>query len=571
MTAAAHLILVAEDNPSDRMLLTALLRGQGYEVVAAADGEEALAQYEATDPSLVLLDVMMPGLDGKETARRIRRVARDRFVPIIFLTALEDPAELAACLEAGGIDFLTKPYQEVVLKAKLNVFLRMAEMQQLLRQQNDEIAGHNRRLLREQEVAKAVFDKIAHIGALDLPNIRFMLSPLAVFNGDVLLAARGPADNLLVLLGDFTGHGLAAGIGAMPLAQTFYSMAAKGFHLRDIARELNDKLHGVLPVGVFCCATLLDFDFNRNVMQCWNGGLPEGVLLHAAEGRMERLVSRHLPLGIRPSRQFDDRVDRYRIAAGDRVLLWSDGVFEALDASGEAFGEDRLLATLVEAEPERWFDEVRARVAKFIGDGERLDDLSLLEVRIVGSDELASLALPAPDTGTTAPQDWRLCLRLAPDSLRHLDPLPLLLHLLMEVPGLRPYSARLFTATSELYNNALEHGLLGLDSSVKDSPAGFSRYYETRERRLAQLDDGWVELQVSYAGDNRGGRLEIDVTDTGAGFDVGAWQQQAVTGGFAGRGIRLLERLGFSLDYSQNGSRAQAVFSWGLTPAMTDE
>ncbi|MDX9874477.1 MAG: response regulator, partial [Spongiibacteraceae bacterium] len=163
-------ILVVEDSRADRMLLTALLRRQGYSVIEAADGPAAIAQFEAARPDLVLLDVIMPGMDGIEVARVIGDAARRRFVPIIFLTALQEPAALARCLDAGGVDFLTKPYHDIILKAKLGVFLRMAEMQRQLQRQRDEIARHNERLLQEQEVAKVVYDKVAHHGDLDLPH-----------------------------------------------------------------------------------------------------------------------------------------------------------------------------------------------------------------------------------------------------------------------------------------------------------------------------------------------------------------------------------------------------------------
>ncbi len=564
-------ILVVEDSRADRMLLTALLRRQGYSVIEAADGPAAIAQFEAARPDLVLLDVIMPGMDGIEVARVICDAARRRFVPIIFLTALQEPAALARCLDAGGVDFLTKPYHDIILKAKLGVFLRMAEMQRQLQRQRDEIARHNERLLQEQEVAKVVYDKVAHHGDLDLPHIRYLQSPLALFNGDVLLAARGPTGNLLVLLGDFTGHGLAAAIGAMPLAQTFYAMAEKGFRLRDIIRELNLKLHAVLPPGVFCCATAIDFDSNESALHYWSGGLPEGVMYRVADGARLRLRSRHLPLGIRPPEQFDDRCERIVLTPGDRLLLWSDGILEAANAAGERYGEARLLALIGQEAPLSWFDALLRDVEAFAGTGDRGDDVSLLEITVPDPRELEPALVAAARGGSAEPQQWQLSFTLLPASLRSLNPLPLLLHILMEVPGLRPYSSRLFTALSELYANALEHGLLRLDSSLKSTGAGFSQYYAERDRRLAQLEEGSVVLQLAYEGDCRGGLLEVELQDSGAGFDAITTRHRitALAGStaYAGRGIRLLERLGFELTYFPPGNRVRLRFPWGEWPA----
>ncbi len=132
---------------------------------------------------------------------------------------------------AGGDDFLSKPYNSVILRAKITALERMRQLHVTMQEQRDEIAQYNARLLREQQAAKDIFDSVAHSGCLAARNIRHLISPLAVFNGDVVLAARNPAGSMYVLFGDFTGHGLTASIGAMPLAEIFYGMTQKGFLL----------------------------------------------------------------------------------------------------------------------------------------------------------------------------------------------------------------------------------------------------------------------------------------------------------------------------------------------------
>ena len=139
-------------------------------------------------------------------------------------------------------------------------------------------------------MAKAVFDKVTHSGCLDAPNIRYLQSPYAVFNGDLMLAAFKPSGGMHVLLGDFTGHGLPAAIGAMPLAEVFYGMTAKGYSLAEVLREINAKLKRILPVGVFCCATLLNISFQRQVVEVWSGGLPDGYLLRSDGERLPLVI-----------------------------------------------------------------------------------------------------------------------------------------------------------------------------------------------------------------------------------------------------------------------------------------
>lgn len=261
-------VLVAEDGAADRLLLAQIVRRQGHEVLTAENGEQAVALFAERRPQLVLLDALMPVMDGFEAARRIKALAGEALVPIIFLTSLNEEEGLVRCLEAGGDDFMAKPYSAVILAAKIRAMDRLRRLQATVLEQRDQITRHHHHLLNEQRVAKAVFDKVAHSGCLNAPNIRYLQSPYALFNGDLLLAAFTPSGDMHVLLGDFTGHGLPAAVGAMPLAEVFYGMTAKGYGLVETLREMNAKLKRILPVDMFCCALLLSLSFQRGRLSC---------------------------------------------------------------------------------------------------------------------------------------------------------------------------------------------------------------------------------------------------------------------------------------------------------------
>ena len=179
-------ILIADDNTSDRLLLKKIISKQGHTVIEAENGKLAIDSYVKEAPDIILMDVLMPELDGKEAAKEIKRLAGEDLIPIIFLTSLIDAQSLADCLESGD-DFLSKPYNHIILKAKIDAFVRMRTMHAILQKQRDTIVENNQHMLHEQHVAKAVFDNVAHSGCLNAANIKYMLSPLAVFNGDVLL------------------------------------------------------------------------------------------------------------------------------------------------------------------------------------------------------------------------------------------------------------------------------------------------------------------------------------------------------------------------------------------------
>lgn len=557
-------VLIADDNQTDRKLLSRLVRQQGGLVTEAADGEEAIAQFDAVKPDLVLMDVMMPVMDGRQAARAIKARAGEDFIPVIFLTSLTDAQSLADCLESGGDDFLSKPYNPIILRAKVRSFSRMRDMHRTLQHQRDTIASHNRHMLQEQRVAKAVFDNVAHAGCLSAPNIRYMLSPLSVFNGDVLLAARKPGGGLHVLLGDFTGHGLPAAIGAMPLAEIFYGMTAKGFALRDILREINLKLKHILPLGFFCCAAVADLNFERQTVSIWMGGVPDCYLLRH-DGSFEILKARHLPLGIINNDQFNDTLTDLPMTEGDRLFMWSDGIIEATDVAGEMFGEHRLHAIFARQDaPAGVFPAIQQALSEFLGAHAHSDDTTLLEVQMTAQDMTEDIGRRMHAGPAIGPTVWSMVYRLEADSLRRFDPKPLLMHIMMEVPGLRVMSGKLYVVMAELFSNALEHGVLQLSSDLKHSAQGFMQYYQQREQALQALQQGYVEIRMQHRGDGRQGTLTLEVEDSGAGFDYASRPQHTTVSGaaYSGRGIGLVQQICCELSYLGRGNVVRAVVAW---------
>ena len=555
-------ILLAEDGAADRKLLAALVARLGHQVITASNGQEAVALFSQERPQLVLMDALMPVMDGFEATRRIKAQAGDELVPVIFLTSMSEQDALARCLEAGGDDFIAKPYNPIILAAKIQAMDRLRRLQATVIQQRDLIARRNRQLLDEQRAAKTIFDKVAHSGCLDAANIRYRQSPRALFNGDVLLATRTPAGRLHVLLGDFTGHGLPAAIGALPMAEIFYEMAAKGYSGRDVLREINAKLKLILPPEMFCCAAMLDICLGDGELRVWNGGLPDGYLLRTGEAPVP-LDSTHLPLGVLDAHRFDDEFEVLQLMHGDRLLLLTDGLLESRNSASELFGEARLLAVLQACiDPACLFDEIQRALWSF--HGRLADDMSLVEVCATG--DVPALPVPAGfplGARPLRPMDWSARFELRPDSLRTANPLPLMLPLFLQVPALRQRTGRIYTILSELYSNALEHGVLGLDSALKTDAEGFARYYRLRDQRLSELQEGYVAIDLQFRAGSDGGVLYIGIHDSGDGFDVErALAEQPGDTGLRGRGLRLIEQLSDRFCWQSGGRALSVEFRW---------
>ena len=141
-------ILVVDDTPNNVTLLEDMLTARGYQVATATNGEEALARLAEEAPDLILLDVMMPGLDGFEVSERLRADGATRDIPVIFLTALDGTLDKVRAFSAGAVDYITKPFRSEELLARVRTHLALREARRSLEEQNarlrDEIEAHNR-------------------------------------------------------------------------------------------------------------------------------------------------------------------------------------------------------------------------------------------------------------------------------------------------------------------------------------------------------------------------------------------------------------------------------------------
>lgn len=368
-------ILVVDDDRSTRMLLRAYLGRSGHAIFEASNGREAVDAYLQHHPELILMDVNMPIMTGYEAAGIIKQQSGSRFVPIIFLTGLSDDESLARCVESGGDDFLVKPFNSVLLAAKIISMQRIRKLQEELEQY---------RLRTEQEIALThhVFDAlIKRADPRKVNGLGYWSKSAGHFSGDLLLHAITPGGKLYLMLADFTGHGFSAAIGALPVADVFFTMTGKDFGMREILVELNQKLHELLPVGHFCAAAFVSHDPETHVGEVFNGGLPP-LLLVGPDGRIEdRVASGNVALGILDAQDFTPRIRTIDNLERKTLVLYSDGLVDATNEQGESFGHQRLERVIETSGSSSPLESVREAVERFIGNDAPEDDISLVTLQ----------------------------------------------------------------------------------------------------------------------------------------------------------------------------------------------
>jgi CheY-like chemotaxis protein/anti-sigma regulatory factor (Ser/Thr protein kinase) len=551
-------VLVVDDERVNRLVLGHILREQ-FEVVEAEDGIQALSRLDGVD--LVLLDIHMPGMDGYEATRAIKGL-RTRFLPVVLMTADNDEVRLAAGLEAGADDFVTKPVSRTILLSKLDALLRVSELMRQLRDRNVELAYFRDKAQREFEVAKRVFDGIADRSAFGRCAVKPHTQPLETLNGDLLMAAPVSSSRLRLFIGDFTGHGLPAALGALPVSETFYTMTARDLPIDAVVRELNAKLHRLLPRSLFLSACMIDVDAAAGRISYWNGGIPAPLLLDSDRRVRARLDSRHLPLGILPSPELQAQTITIDVCPGDELFLFTDGLVETPNPQGDLYGHERLEALLARSRPGPDFAPAL------------LEDLQRFQAGAPALDDVTFLLLPTgralleafAGTGTRSidgPPSERLFgfdLRFGHEELREADPLGLSVSLLERSPLLAPDAAVLFTVLSELFSNAVEHGLLRLDSRMKEGAEGFAAFYRERARRLESLEDGWVRLALQVMSTADGREAWIRVEDSGPGFDPAELRADPRTSTApSGRGLSMLRALCSAVRFLDSGRTVEVV------------
>ncbi len=376
-------ILVVDDSPSVVALLRGFLVHEGYEVVVATNGLEALERYAEQPPDLVLMDVMMPELDGIETVRRMRAEhSADAWVPVIFLSALDTEDDAVRALEAGGDDFVGKPVNLSILRAKMRSMARIAALQKEQRLQATALRAARDEELAEQELAQALISNIVLREGVNDRAIEWTVLPSQRFSGDVVAAARAPDGALYALLADATGHGLTASVSLIPALQVFYGMAKKGLPVPELVTEMNARLKDLMPVGRYIAAVVIRLEPDGLSGVAWNGGMPALVLLDPDGGVCASLASNHLPLGIAGPAQFDPFPARFRGERGGLLAAFSDGVLEAEREDGEAFGPGAALDAIRGAGAGRRVAALCAALKAHIGSDSPPDDASALLVRL---------------------------------------------------------------------------------------------------------------------------------------------------------------------------------------------
>lgn len=557
-------ILIADDNPTNRAVLSALVVQMGHDPILAEDGRQAVDLFEAELPDMVLMDVMMPVEDGLMATARIKAMSIGRFTPIVIITALDGDDDLIKGMEAGADDYFTKPIKVQVVKAKIRSVAHTMEIQRQVENKTQELEKYYFAAENEKRITGHIMRRMTESSKLNDPALQYWLEPTEHCSGDLIAAARTPGGVLHLLLADGTGHGLAAALDVMPLPHIFYAMTAIAHPIGSIAAEMNSKIKSLLPADHFVAATLVAINPIEGVIEVWNGGNPPTWILGTEGNIAYTAESRHLPLGVLDSQGFDHTTDVVRYDADVQVMLFSDGLIDAGYDRQQPWGIDALADISGQCPPEERLERIKQGLYTHLEAAKPHDDISLVIVNTKRLKKALDITPHHSSHTATASSGWKLSLRLGANELKILDPLPFVMDLLRKMQISDSHLSSLFLITSELFTNALDHGILGLDSSLKDDPEGFDSYLQERGVRLMRLVEGAtleMEFENIPAEGNR--MLKIRMKDSGNGFDFDTKLRQFEEQNLLhGRGINLVQKIVQDLEYLGTGNEVVATYAF---------
>ena len=383
---AAASLLVVDDNEDNREILAARLAQLGYTNVAlATGGKEALERIDRSPVDLVLLDVMMPGVDGIMVLETLRAKQRLAQLPVIMVSAASEQESVVRCIELGAEDYLTKPVNATMLKARVGATLEKKRLRDDARVRMVEL-GHELAAARELQRGMVPLDHEIEGSPVAL---HFLLEPARELGGDLCDFLFSDNDTLWIGLGDVSGKGVAAAIFMARTWSVLRSIAGRAPRASsedsDPGRVLmiaNRELCKANEKSMFCSVFLARVQLRTGMLDFANAGHLPPYLLRAS-GTVEAISSMPvMPVGAMPETVYT--AGSIQLAPGDGLFIYSDGVTEATNTAGVQYGEAQLATDLQQGgrmHGRELLDGVLARVRAHCGDAPQTDDVTALMFR----------------------------------------------------------------------------------------------------------------------------------------------------------------------------------------------
>lgn len=543
-------VLIIEDDALFAEILQSFLEEKQCNTIIADTIASARQLLRASSFQFILLDNHLPDGDGISFIDVIKEELAIG-TPVVMITAEDNQITMSEAFERGADDFLMKPLSLDLLWQKVQRVSALYKKESMLAEQTSRLRALLDQNEQEERLARYVYEHMASTLIQDTRGIDPYLQSSSSFNGDVLISETSPNGNRVIFLADATGHGLAAAISILPLVTTIKAMIRKGLALAHIVHETNSKLCKELPDDKFVALIGLEISFNLKQFSIFNGGMPDLIALRH-DGEIESFSAKSMALGILESDEFEPIIATREIHPYKNLFFFSDGLIEQRNSEGEEYGMTRLLSVLSRYKNR---DSLVSLVVNYFTIFNKMreleDDLSLCDVQL---DTLVDNYLHSekPDElGKSGKVNASVT--LSGSLIATTDIVGCFDGLMRCVDIIGDLRQRAFTVFAELISNALDHGVLELDSSLKDDYAGFAEYLALKDERLTSVDDN-DEIVITFIYDPSKNEVTFGIKDSGAGYDMESTSEMQ-DGSLSGRGLSLIKKLCKTVEVSPPGNQ----------------
>jgi serine phosphatase RsbU (regulator of sigma subunit) len=367
------LILIVDDNPANVEIFEMRLAANDYDIITATDGEAGLAMARDTQPDLILLDIMMPKMDGIEVCRHLRAGSSLPFIPIIMVTAKADSKDIVAGLEAGADEYLTKPVDHAALVARVKSMLRIKSLHDTVIEQSAQLKVQLKTATKIQSLFWPEIPKLdagGHIWAVSVPA--------TYVGGDLYDVIPLEDGSLLAYVADVSDKGVPAALIMAALSTKIRSEAIHESEVDKILETVNKSTYSLTSEeGFFATIVLARYWPSSGKMQLAQGGHLQPVwIVESGIGNLPQING--VSLGITPDAKYQ-KIEIF-ISPGESVLLFTDGVTEAENTENELFGNERLFDYIENSKGPPWGKGLLGSVHYWQGDSSASDDLTILEI-----------------------------------------------------------------------------------------------------------------------------------------------------------------------------------------------
>lgn len=549
-------ILIIEDDALFGEILQTFVEDQGCTTIIAETLDSARQQLSASVFQFVLLDNHLPDGDGINFISTIKETSSVP-LPVMMITGDSNQALMTQAFENGADDFLTKPLSLDLLWHKIqrvhDLFAKEAKLEEQAKSLSQLLDNQER----EEELARYVYECVSDTLQPETECVDTYLQSSSAFNGDVFICDTAPNGNRFVILADATGHGLSAAICILPLVATIKAMIRKGLSLPHIVHEANKKLGIELPDDKFVTLIGVEVNFHKQNMLIFNGGMPD-IICVRHDKELQRLPSTSLALGIMDPEDFDPGILTIDTHPLQNLFFFSDGLIEQQNNAGEEFGMDRAMAVLALRDSKEGLLSLMVNHFTVFNEMRELqDDLSICDLQV--SDLMAMHRNEDKQDDNKKTGRIVASITLEGKLIAATDIIGIFDGLMRSTDVVGDLRQKAFTVFAELISNALDHGILDLDSSLKNDFAGFAEYFALKEERLANMkEEDSLTMSLTYTPRNQ--EMQFSIIDSGSGYEYKTINDAQV-GDLSGRGMSLINKLCNRIDVQAPGNNTSVTLT----------